>query len=92
MLNINEKGNFKQLYDFITENKKNIYTMIFLDNKKISAAFDTCYESDNGFDFDDSKYEEFISIVMKNTENDELFEFNYHNMPIEVYSGKEKIL
>ena len=92
MLNRNEEGNFNKLFDFFLENRNAPCTLIFAEGKKVFASFDTCYESDNELELDDPNYEEFNSIVMRNEETDKLFEFNYHNMPTEVYCGDKRII
>lgn len=92
MLNPNENGPFGILFCYFDEHENDLYELAFADGKKIIATFDTCYESDNALELDDPSYEEFNSIVMKNEETDELFEFNYHNMPIEVYTGGKRII
>ena len=92
MLNPNEDGAFKTLFCYFDKHENDLYTLIFADSEKIIATFDTCYESDNELELDDPNYEEFNSIVMRNEETDKLFEFNYHNMPTEVYCGDKKII
>jgi len=92
MLSQNERGNFEKLYDFFSKNRKNIYKLTFSDGQTVSAIFDTCYESDNNAGFDDPNFEEFISIVMRNTDSGELFEFNYHDMPLQVYTDEKRII
>ena len=92
MLNPNEEKDFKILYCFFLQNRNALYTLIFAEGKKVFASFDTCCESDNGLELNDPNYEEFICIVMRNEETDKLFEFNYHNMPKEVYCGDKRII
>ena len=92
MLNPNEEKEFRKLLNFVYKNEKDFYTLIFADGKKVIASTYTCYESDNDLELDDPNYEEFHSIVMRNQETGKLFEFNYHNMPVEVYCGDERVI
>ena len=92
MLNINEEKSFDKLFDFFLKNRNALCNLVFLDGKRLTAKFDTSYESDNELELDDPNYEEFDSIVMRNEETGKLFEFNHHNMPIEVYSEGRRII
>ena len=92
MLNPNENGTFETLFCYFDEHENDLYTLVFAAGNKIIARFDTSYESDNELELDDPDYEEFDSIVMRNEETGKLFEFNYHNMPIEVYSEGRRII
>lgn len=92
MLNNNENGVFETLYKFVHQNEnKEIYKLVYSDEKEILARYNTDYESDNGLDSDEENYEEFICIVFENQESNELFELNYHNLPKEMYYGSLKI-
>ena len=92
MLNPNENGAFETLFGYFDEHENDLYILLFANGNKTTARFDTSYESDNELELDDPNYEEFDSIVMRNEETGKLFEFNYHNMPIEVYSKGRRII
>ncbi len=91
MLNPNEEGRFKQLLFYVEENPPSVYTL-HIGNTKVLVYFDTCFESDNGLEMDESGYEEFWCIVFQNINTGELFEVNYHNLPDQVWAGKIQVI
>ncbi|MDD6795987.1 MAG: hypothetical protein PUE01_11365 [Clostridiaceae bacterium] len=53
------------LFKEISKNPLGIFKMKFEDNSIIVAKVDTCYETDNGLDEDDEKYEEYNACAMR---------------------------
>ena len=93
MLNPKERGKFEELYCYLHEHSDDkIYKLVFADGRVINAKYDTDYDYDNELSSDDVNYEEFIMIVFLNLATDELFEFHYADMPIEVYQGNKRII
>ncbi len=93
MLNKNEEGKFKDLMIYLHEHSNDeIYKLVFADGRIINANYDTDYDYDNELESDDENYEEFYMIVFKNIENNELFEFHYADMPVEVYHGNKRVI
>jgi hypothetical protein len=91
MLNPNEAGRFWDFLLFVHEHTRNSYKFLSQDKSVINALFDTACESDNCLDEDDPNYEEYWILVFQNVENKQLFEINYHNMPVEVYCDGERV-
>ncbi|HAG04018.1 MAG TPA: hypothetical protein DCG28_01145 [Lachnospiraceae bacterium] len=92
MINSHETEIFDFLYNFIHKHDEGIYQITFQDGTEISAEYNTDYETDNGLDIDDAEYEEYISIVFKNSSNSTLFELNCFNFPAKViYNGRQVI-
>ncbi len=93
MLNPKEEGNFEKLYTYMHEHDKDtIYKMVFVDGSVINAKYDTDYDYDNELPNSDPNYEDFYMIVCCNLETNELFEFHYADMPVEVWHGDVKVI
>ena len=92
MINPHETKTFDFLYNFLHEHTEGIYQITFQSGTEISAEYDTDYETDNGIDIDDARYEEYIAIVFKNIIDGTLFEVSCFNFPIKVIHNGEKII
>ena len=80
MLNPKEEGKFKDLMIYLHEHDKNtVYKMVFADGTVINAKYDT-------------DYEDFYMIVCWNLDTNELFEFHYADMPVEVWQGDVRVI
>lgn len=83
---------FNKLLTYIHEHENDTYTFFDFTGNSITVTYDTDYESNNGLDETDPNYEEYQSIVLKATEENTLFEINYHTLPLKVLcNGKEII-
>lgn len=91
LLNPKEAGRFWDFFCFAGEHKSCSYKFVFADGSVINALYDTACESENCLDEDDPNYEEYWILVFQNVENKQLFEINYHNMPVEVYCDDERV-
>ena len=91
MINSHETETFDFLYNFIHEHAEGVYQITFQDGTKVSAEYDTDYETDNG-DIDDISYEEYIAIVFKNSADNTLFEVSCFNFPAKVIYNGEQIV
>lgn len=93
IINPKEEGGFDNFARFVEKRaySHNKYKLVFEDKSVVNCIFDTCSESDNCLDLDDPAYEEYWMIVFKNLATGELFEVNYHNMPVEVWCDGEKV-
>lgn len=82
------------LFEFIDNNPDQKYRMVLQDDTVLIAHLDTCYETENGLEEDEDKYEEFFAclfiidkiISIKNEEKNtykvnEFLEITYHNCP-----------
>ena len=93
ILNPNEAGAFWNLRGFV-ESEQHIRSelhLVFSDNSEVNCKYFTSCESENGLDLDDPNYEEYWILVFKNLATGELFEVNYHNMPVEVWCDGVKV-
>lgn len=95
-------------YSYLSDSKfaKEQFLLVWENGTKILCTFFTGGDDDNGLDLDDPNYEDYTSFVMKIekiiylNERDgfdwikdrELFEFNYHNFPCEIYNSKGKLI
>ena len=91
ILNPNEEGKFWNFRGFVEEHVLSKFHFIFPDNSEIECTYFTSCESDNGLELDDTNYEEYWILIFKNILTKELFEINYHNMPIEIWCDGTKI-
>ena len=93
ILNPKEAGIFWSFRSFV-ESEQHIRSklrLIFADKSEINCTYFTSCESDNCLDLEDPNYEEYWIIVFRNTATNELFEVNYHNMPVEVWCDGIKV-
>ena len=91
ILNTKESEEFCNFAKFVDMHTKGSYRLRFNDNSIINCVFDTDCESDNCLDLDDPNYEEYWMIVFRDIATNELFEVNYHNMPVEIWCDGEKV-
>ena len=66
---------------------------VFYDNSGMSveAVYDTDYESDNGLEEDEDRYEEYQCIAFKRISDGTFFEVNYHLIPVKAVCDGEEI-
>ncbi len=96
-----EKETVKTFYKNIDEYEKNTMTLRWNNNSQATATFDTCFESDNELDMDNTEYEEYVSFIFKLIEvlgkppiyitEDKFFCIDYHNFPDEILVSGKKI-
>lgn len=88
-----EMGNFRTLYIFAVakENDNKKLNFIYKDGHSLDVILDTAYETENDFDEDDPRYEEYFAMGFKNLETNELFEVSYHNLPEHVMCEDIKV-
>jgi len=91
MLQLKEKGNFETLLLATHANPNAIFTFVDNSGESVKASYDTDYETDNGLDLDDPKYEEYIGIAFKNHSTGNLFEICYKNTPQTAFCNSEKL-
>ena len=72
------------LFDFFHKNPKAEVKMIFKSYIIEKAILDTMYESNEDND-------EYNIILMRNIEDNTLFEISYHNIPLHVFYNGEEI-
>lgn len=78
-----------------------IMELVWKDDTKIIAKFDTCFEDDNDYEINDRQYEEFTSFVFTTISlighppvyitEDNIFLVNYHNFPEKILVNGKKI-
>jgi len=84
--------NFEKLLSYLHSNENMILKLVFANGDIVNSVYDTDYDGDNELEEDDPNFEELWFIIMKNIDTNKLFEFNYHNMPVEVYCGDKRII
>ena len=87
----NERRIMEKFFLSINDNANQIYMITFFDGDVIEAQVDTCYETDNGLDYDNPDYEEYYACAMKivkiivdktqKLKEGNLIEINYNNYP-----------
>ena len=76
-----EKETFGKLYAFTSTNSDAILTITMNNGIVFNAVFDTDFESDNGLEMSDPRYEEFHAMLLRRIDTGELMEITYHNFP-----------
>lgn len=99
---LKEKKIMEKLFLAISKNKDDIYILTLCNGDVVEAKVDTCYETDNGLEDDDSNFEEYFACALKilkivnnnskTLKNGELIEINYHNYPKEIRTSKGEII
>lgn len=92
MINPHETKAFDLLYNFVHEHSEGVYQLAFKNGAEITAEYDTDYETDNGLEFEEDGYEEYITIIFKNIADNTLFEVNGFNFPDKVIYNGEQII
>ncbi|MCR5303549.1 MAG: hypothetical protein K6E33_03225 [Lachnospiraceae bacterium] len=90
MANVNLER-FEALLSFIHSHINGKYTLYDNEGKSVEAVYDTDYESDNGLDEDEEGYEEYQCIAFKRISDGDLFEVNYHQIPVKAVCDGEVI-
>lgn len=83
---------FNKLLDFIHENESEVYTLIDFTGAELKVKYDTDYESSNGLEETDPKFEEFQAIIFEDLESGNLFEVNYHCLPEKVFCNNKNVI
>ena len=84
MINKNEKQYFDKLYKYVHEHMSEIYNLYFDEVTDQKAVFETDYETDNGLDFSDKRYEEYCEMLFKPSDGKGYITINYHTLPYKV--------
>lgn len=87
-ININR---FDVLLTYVHSHENGVYTLYDINNNYIEAFYETDYESDNGLDEDDNRYEEYQCIAFRRLSDGVMFEVNYHNIPIKALCDGETV-
>lgn len=82
----------------INENADQVYILEYPNGDKVEAQVDTCYETDNGLEIEDSDYEEYYACAMRivkviehksgSFKEGRLIEINYHTYPRQIYKRR----
>ena len=101
MLNKTEERIISTFLSNLDDFERETMTLVWNDESKVVALFDTCFEDDNEYDMGDELYEEFISfaftVLTSDGEppiyitEDSGFIINYHNFPDEIFVDGKKI-
>ena len=88
----------EKLFLEINKNGSDVFVISFHNGDVVEAKVDTCYETDNGLEENDTNFEEYHVCAMKIKEvivnktqtlkNDEIIEINYHNYPREIKNSR----
>ena len=82
---LEKEKNIEYLFDFFEEHENEVVKVVFKDKVIEVAKLDTMYENDD----DDDDYN---VILLKDLNDNSLFEISYHNVPLEIiYDGKNII-
>lgn len=92
MLNPHETKAFDLLYHFVHHHSGGVYQLVFQNGAEITAVYDTDYETDNGLEFEETGYEEYITILFKNISDNALVEVNCFHFPSKVFYHGEQII
>lgn len=87
MINKNEKQFFDKLYKYVHEHINEKYDIYFDENTNQKAVFETDYETDNGLEIEDKKYEEYCEILFKPYDGEGFITVNYHTLPYKIVCG-----
>ena len=85
------KQRFETLLEHVHNNENGKYQLYDNNDRFVIAVYDTDYESDNGLDEDEEGYEEYQCIAFKRVDNGELFEVDYHRIPVRVICDGESV-
>ena len=88
---MNNQEMFHRLFAYVHAFSNGKYTLYDKDGKSVEAVFDTDYESDNGLDEEEEGFEEYSCIAFKRISDGELFEVNYHQIPVKAVCDGEVI-
>ena len=101
MLNKTEERIISTFLSNLDDFERETMTLVWNDESKVVALFDTCFEDDNEYDMGDELYEEFISFAFTALTldgeppiyitEDSGFIINYHNFPDEIFVDGKKI-
>lgn len=92
MISSHETETFDLLYNFVHEHLGGVYQLAFQNGAEMAAEYDTDYETDNGLEFEDAGYEEYIAVIFKNIADNTLFEVSCFNFPNKVFYNGEQII
>lgn len=84
MINRNEKQFFDKLYKFVHEHVTEIYDIYFDEVTNQKVTFETDYETDNGLEINDKRYEEYCEMLFKPSNGEGYVIINYHTLPYKV--------
>lgn len=97
-----EKNNMRRLLLAANDRSEELYTLIFPNGDTVIASIDVYYETDNGLDLDDEKYEEYYACAMrvekiiedksKSLAEGKLIEINYRNYPLKIIDSQGNII
>ena len=82
---------FNSILQHVHTHENSTYKLFDNNNHYVEALYDTDYESDNGLDEDEEGFEEYQCIVFKRTDNGNLFEINYHNIPVSILCDEQAV-
>lgn len=93
-----ERRIMEKLFMSINENADQVYILEYPNGDKVEAQVDTCYETDNGLEIEDSDYEEYHACAMRivkviedkngSFKEGRLIEIHYHNYPRQIYKRR----
>ena len=93
VFNQKERETFIPFYRYVIKHRNEVFTVEFSNGQVISALFDIAFEDDNELELNDPNYEEYTTMVFRNTSTQTLFSLNYHDLPnIEVYHKGKRIV
>lgn len=82
---LEKEKNIEYLFKFFNEHENDFVKIVFKDKIIEKAQLDTMYENDEDED-------EYNVILMRNLDDNSLFEISYHNVPLEIiYNGNNII-
>lgn len=91
MINKNEKRFFDKLYKYVHEHINEKYDIYFDEKTNQKAIFETDYETDNGLEINDKRYEEYCEMLFKPSNGKGYVIINYHTLPYKVVCGNDII-
>lgn len=83
---------FIKLHLYANDHPSAVFRFVDDTGNSLLATFDTAYETDNGLELDEDGYEEYNAMAFCEESTKKLFEISYHNLPFEVWDGKERVI